>query len=175
MASTVDSIEWVGTDEEAPTAAAPRDRVAVVYERSAEGRAALLYAHALAVRAGTPLTVLAVASERRTDIGCACGRQGAVFHNALAREFATAELGEARKVVSSAGAGVCVDYALAPGGSFTRAVLKAADGRSADAIVLPAPRTGPLRRFKIRDRAARLQRRTGSSVIVAPRRVPAQS
>src|SRR5579875_1629612 len=113
-------------DADEQAVGAPHRGVAVVYERSAEGRAALLYAHGLAARAGTPLTVLAFASERRTDIGCACGRQGAVFHNALARECATAELDEARELVSPARPGVSVEYALARG-SFTRAVQEAAD------------------------------------------------
>ncbi|HLI60696.1 MAG TPA: universal stress protein [Solirubrobacteraceae bacterium] len=167
-AEITERVASIDADGHAPAVAVARRGVAVVCERSAEGRAALLYASRLAARAGRPLTVLAVSSEERTDIGCGCGRQAAAFRNTMHRELATEELSEAREVVAAAHPGVPVAYLLARGGSFIRAVRDAADRHDVDVIVLPAPRTGPLRRICSRDRAERLRRRTASTVIVAP-------
>jgi len=147
--------------------AGPRRGVAIVYEARAGGRAALLYARALAGHARVPLTVLSVAGKERTDVGCGACRQGAAFRNELACEFATAELTEARELIASASADVVVDYVLARG-SFTWAVLTVAGDHGADVIVLPAQRRRRLRRMVSRDRAKMLESRTSASVIVAP-------
>jgi nucleotide-binding universal stress UspA family protein len=143
-------------------------RIAVVYEKRGEGAGALRHACALAARDGAPLTVLSVASRERTDIGCGSCRQGAMFRNELACEFATSELTEARSLIESESFGVAVDYALARGW-FTHAVLTAAADHGADVIVLPARRRSRLRRTFSRDRVEMLRRRTDASVIVADR------
>jgi nucleotide-binding universal stress UspA family protein len=151
-----------------PAASGGRPRgVAVVYEARAEGRAALLYARALAADTGAPLTVLTVASRERTDMGCGSCRQGAAFRNEMACEFATADLTEARDVIAPAQADLAVDYVLARG-SFTRAVLTTAGNHGADVIVLPGQRRGRVRRRVSRDRAKVLESRTSASVVVAP-------
>src|ERR1700722_15259694 len=101
--------------------AQPRRGVAIIYEARAGGRAALLYARALAGHARVPLTVLSVAGRERTDVGCGACRQGAAFRNELACESATAQLTEARNLITSAPPDVVVDYVLARG-SLTWAV-----------------------------------------------------
>jgi nucleotide-binding universal stress UspA family protein len=145
----------------------PSGGVMVVHERGAAGRAALLHAHSLAARKNAPLTVVAVASKERTDIGCGSCRQGAAFRNELACEGAAVVLGEARSALSSAAPSVTVGYELARG-TFRRAVVRAARDRHAAVIVVPARGGGRLRRLFSRDRAAMLEGRTPSSVVVAP-------
>ena len=145
----------------------PHRGVAIVYQGRAEGRAALRYARALAEQVGAPLTVLSVASQERTDVGCGSCRQGMAFRNELACEFATEQLTEARNLIGSAPAQVPVHYVLGRG-AFTRAVLTVAADHGAEVIVLPARHPGRLRRMLSRDRAKMLKKRTSASVIVAP-------
>jgi len=133
----------------------------IVYEPGAAGRAALLHAHSLAVDESAQLTVIAIASRERTDVGCGSCRQGAMFRNELACECATDALGEARELISSASPAVKVGYALVRG-TFRRAVVQAARDHDAGVIVLPARR-----RFS-RDRARMLDGRTPASVVVSP-------
>lgn len=95
----------------------PHRGVAIVYQGRAEGRAALRYARALAEQVGAPLTVLSVASQERTDVGCGSCRQGMAFRNELACEFATEQLTEARNLIGSAPAQVPVHYVLGRGDS----------------------------------------------------------
>lgn len=166
--STTEIRRFAGSgDPGAGEPAHPHRGVAVVYDERGEGRAALRYAHALAGRAGVPLTVLSVASKERTDIGCGSCRQGAAFRNELACEAATAHLADARNVFESESTDVAVYYALARG-PFTRAVLTAAGDHGADVIVLPARRRGRLRRLVSRDCVEMLRSRTSASVIAAP-------
>jgi nucleotide-binding universal stress UspA family protein len=136
--------------------------VMIVYEPGAAGRAALLHAHTLAAGASAGLTVVAVASRERTDVGCGSCRQGAMFRNEIACECATDALGEARKVIASASPTLTVAYELARG-TFRRAVVQAARDHDAAVIVLPARR----RRLS-RDRVRLLDGRTPASVVVAP-------
>jgi nucleotide-binding universal stress UspA family protein len=146
----------------------PQRGVVIVYDGRREGRAALRYARALAGRVGVPLTVLSIASKERTDIGCGSCRQGSVFRNELACEFATGHLTEARDLIASERpADITVDFALGRG-SFVRAVLTAVGDHGADLIVLPARRRGRVRRAVSRDRVKLLRSRTSASVIVAP-------
>lgn len=152
----------------------PCRSVAVVYERRPEGRAALQSALTLAARAGVGLTVMAVASEERTDVGCGSCRQGASFRNEIACECATEDLLEARDLVASEHTEVAVQYVLARGW-FTRAVLSSADEHGAGVIVLPARRGGRLRRRLSVDRARRLRKRSAAAVVVAPDRFPGVS
>jgi nucleotide-binding universal stress UspA family protein len=140
---------------------------AVVYEGRGEGRAALRYARGLARRVGAPLTVVSVASKKRTDVGCGSAREGAAFRNELVCEFATAHLTEARSLIGTEPADVAVEYVLARG-AFTRAVLTASGDHGVDVIVLPARRGGPPRRMVSRDRVKMLRSRTATTVIVAP-------
>jgi nucleotide-binding universal stress UspA family protein len=140
--------------------------IVIVYERSAAGRAALLHAHSLAVDAGARLTVVAVGSRERTDIGCGSCRQGAAFRNQLAREGAEVALSDARTMLASVPPPpALVGYELARG-TFRRAVAQAACEHRAEVIVVPA-RGGRLRRRFSRDRVAMLQARTAGSVVVA--------
>ncbi|HTU29510.1 MAG TPA: universal stress protein [Solirubrobacteraceae bacterium] len=163
--STVEITGPVSADAGGRTTAAPDGGVMVVYERGAAGRAALLHAHRLA-GAHAPLTVVAVASRERTDMGCGSCRQGAAFRNELACEGAEMALHEARTVLSAASPGA-VRYALARG-TFRRAVLQAARDHRAGVIVLPARGAGRLRRLFSRDRVKLLEGRTTASVVVAP-------
>lgn len=142
--------------------------VVVVYERTAAGHSALLHAQSLAAAARAPLTVVAVASRERTDMGCGSCRQGAMFRNELACACASEALREARDVIASARPAVDVSFALVRG-PFRRAVAEAIDEHGAGSVVLPA--VGPIRRRLARDRARLLERRTAATVIVAPGRV----
>jgi hypothetical protein len=147
----------------------PRSRaVVVVYEHNTAGAAALLHAHSLAADRRARLTVLAVASKERTDIGCGSCRQGAMFRNQIACQCATDALSEARNVVASAGPSVDVGFEVVRG-PFRGAVGRAAREHDAGVIVLPA--LGPIRRRLSRDRVKRLEGDTAASVVVAPNRV----
>jgi hypothetical protein len=164
------TFEITGRAAEDTTVAQPRPRsggVLVVYERGPEGRAALLHAHSLAAGADAPLTVVAIASKERTDIGCGSCRQGAAFRNELSCEGAETALSEARIVLSSSPPSVIVGYELARG-AFRRAVVQAARDHRAGVIVVPARAGGRLRRRLSRDRATMLEGRTAATVVLAP-------
>jgi nucleotide-binding universal stress UspA family protein len=164
--STVEITGPASVDAGARTSAPPPGGVMIVYERGEAGRAALLHAHLLA-GAHAPLTVVAVASKERTDMGCGSCRQGAAFRNELACEGAAIALDEARTVLSSASPPAVARYELARG-TFRRAVVQAARDRRAGVIVLPARGTGRLRRLFSRDRVKLLEGRTTASVVIAP-------
>jgi hypothetical protein len=164
------TVEITGRSAAETAASKPRPRsggVMVVYERGPAGRAALLHAHALAAAAAAPLTVVAIASKERTDIGCGSCRQGAAFRNELSCEGAATALSEARTVLSSSRPSVMVGYELARG-AFRRAVVQAGRDHRADVIVVPARSGGRLRRRLSRDRVRMLEGRTASSVVVGP-------
>jgi nucleotide-binding universal stress UspA family protein len=164
------TVEITGRSAAETAASQPRRQsggVMVVYEQGPAGRAALLHAHALAAGAGAPLTVVAIASKERTDIGCGSCRQGAAFRNELSCEGAATALSDARTVLSSSPPSVIVGYELARG-AFRRAVVQAGRDHRADVIVVPARAGGRLRRRLSRDRVRMLEGRTESSVVVAP-------
>jgi nucleotide-binding universal stress UspA family protein len=164
--STLEITGPASVEAAAGPSAEPPGGVMVVYERGDAGRAALLHAQLLA-GAQPPLTVVAVASRERTDMGCGSCRQGAAFRNELACQGATMALSEARTVLSSASPTAVARYELARG-SFRRAVVQAARDHRADVIVLPARGNGRVRRLFSRDRVKLLEGRTTASVVIAP-------
>jgi len=116
------------------SAAEPRPRhVLVWYKETAQGRAALQHAQSLAVTAAARLTVLAVVTRERTDIGCASCRQSAAIWNHEMEEIAREAL------VAAAGAlgrAASVAYEIAAG-SKADAIATAAARGHADVVVLP--------------------------------------
>jgi len=122
--------------EAAPGAwpAEPRPRhILVWYAETAQGRAALQHAQSLAVAAAARLTVLAVVTRKRTDIGCARCRQSATIGNHEMEEIAHEALLAA---AGALGRSASVAYETAVG-SEAEAIATAADRGHADLIVLP--------------------------------------
>ncbi len=100
------------------------DRALVVFEQTANGRAALSYAVERARRDGAELTVLRAMPYERVDMGCASCRHGAAIRNREMRYDAEEALAEARGLVDD---GASITYAIAKGqggGEIARAPSK---------------------------------------------------
>jgi len=152
--------------EAAPGAssAEPRPRhILVWYVETTQGRAALEHAQSLAVAAGARLTVLAVVTRERTDIGCARCRQSAAIWNHEMEEIAHEALVAAARALGS----TSVAYETAVG-SEAEAIATAADRVDADLIVLPWRRR---RRLASRRKSSLNERLRGSGpwqVVISP-------
>jgi len=153
--------------EAAPGAspAEPRPRhVLVWYAETAEGRAALQHAQSLAVAAAARLTVLAVVTRERTDIGCASCRQSAAIWNHEMEEIAHETLMAA---AGALGRSPSVAYETA-GGSEADAIATAAARGHADVIVLPWRRPRRLVRARKPCLDERLRQRGPWQVVTSP-------
>ena len=141
----------------------PPRHILVWYAETAQGRAALQHAQSLAVAAAARLTVLAVVTRERTDIGCASCRQSAAIWNHEMEEIAHEALVAAAGALGSAS----VAYETAVG-SEAEAIATAADRVDADLIVLPWRRR---RRLASRRKSSLNERLRGSGpwqVVISP-------
>jgi nucleotide-binding universal stress UspA family protein len=139
------------------------DHVLVRYEDTPRGVAALEHARALADARGARLMVVAVAPHEVNRGGCAICRSTAGMYNRQMDEIAEEEISAAAEQV-----GVCdfVEFVVAKGGSFNRAIGELAVQRGVRTVVLPAPRGGRLERLFGRDEADLTRRRSAAEVIV---------
>jgi hypothetical protein len=143
--------------------AAEVEQVLIRYEETPRGFAPLEHARVLAEARGARLTVVAVAPHEPNHGGCAICRSTAGLYNRHMDEIAEAELSAAAEHV-----GVCdiVEFVVAKGGSFRRAIGELAVERGVRTVVLPAPRGGRLARLFRRDEAGLTRRRSTAEVIV---------
>lgn len=150
-----------------PAELRPR-HVLVWYAETAQGRAALQHAQSLAVAAAARLTVLAVVTRERTDVGCARCRQSAAIWNhemeEIAHEALTAAAGALRRSPSVAYETVV--------GSETDAIATAAARGHADVIVLPWRRPRRLVRTRKPSLDERLRERGPWQVVISPPATP---
>jgi len=138
--------------------------VLVGFEPSQRGRAALLHALGVARQAAVPLTVVAVATQERVDVGCVRCRHSAALWNRELRALADEELAEAAKLVGPVS---WVRYKVTVGRG-ARAISEAADSSGADVIVLPSERPRRFRRSSYNGVVEELRRAGRWTVIVAP-------
>lgn len=120
----------------------------VVFEQSANGRAALSYAVERARREGAELTVLRTMPYDDVRVGCASCRHGAAIWNREMRYDAEEALREARVLVGDA---TLVTYTIAKG-QGAKEIARAAQVAQADLIVVPAPRLPRLGFASLADR-----------------------
>ncbi len=145
--------------------AEPRPRhILVWYAETAQGRAALQHAQSLAVAAAARLTVLAVVTRERTDIGCARCRQSAAIWNHEMEEIAHEALMAA---AGALGRSPSVAYETAVGSEADAIATAAARGR-ADVIVLPWRRPRRLVRGRKPCLDERLRERGLWQVVISP-------
>jgi hypothetical protein len=139
------------------------EQVLVRYEDTPRGVAALEHARVLAERRGARLAVIAVAPHEATRGGCAICRSTAGMYNRQMDEIAEDEISSAATHIE-----VCdlVEFVVAKGGTFMRAIGEIAVQRGAGTVVLPAPRGGRLARLFRRDEAELTRRRGVAEVIV---------
>jgi len=145
------------------SSAAEVEQVLVRYEDTPHGLAALEHARALADARGARLMVVAVAPHEANHGGCAICHSTAGLYNRHMDEIAEEEIAAAATHV-----GVCdrVEFVVAKGGSFRRAIGEVAVQRGARTVVLPAPRGGRLARLFGRDEAELTRRRSAAEVIL---------
>jgi nucleotide-binding universal stress UspA family protein len=139
-------------------------RALVVFEQTANGRAALSYAVERARREGAELTVLRTMPYDEVRMGCASCRHGAAIWNREMRYDAEEALCEAREVV---GDDASVTYAIAKG-QGAREIALAARLAQADLIVLSSRRSPRLPRLGFDSLADRARRLGAWDVAVAP-------
>jgi nucleotide-binding universal stress UspA family protein len=152
-----------GAGSLAESSAAGVEQVLVRYEDTPRGLAALEHARVLADARGARLMVVAVAPHEVNHGGCAICRSTAGLYNRHMDEIAEEEIS-----VAATHIGVCdrVEFVVAKGGSFGRAIGELAVQRGARTVVLPAPRGGRLARLLGRDEAELTRRRSAAEVIV---------
>lgn len=158
FAVTTEQRDELSTDAGAPA------RALVVFEQSANGRAALSYAVERARREGAELTVLRTMPYDDVRVGCASCRHGAAIWNCEMRYDAEQALCEAREVV---GDDASVTYAIAKG-QGAREIARAAQIAQADLIVLPSPRSPRLPRLGFTSLADRVHELGAWDATVAP-------
>jgi nucleotide-binding universal stress UspA family protein len=143
--------------------AAGVEQVLVRYEDTPRGLAALEHARVLAEGRGALLMVVAVAPHEVNHGGCAICRSTAGMYNRQMDEVAEEEISAAATHIE-----VCdrVEFVVAKGGGFMRAIGEVAVQRGARTVVLPAPRGGRLARLFRRDEAELTRRRGVAEVIV---------
>jgi hypothetical protein len=161
--SAAATVARVGAGSLSGLAAAGVEQVLVRYEDTPRGVAALEHARALADARGAQLAVVAVAPHEVNRGGCAICRSTAGMYNRQMDELAEEEISAAAEQV-----GVCdfVEFVVAKGGRFSRAMGELAVQRGARTVVLPAPRGGRLERLFRRDEAELTRRRSAAEVIV---------
>ncbi len=142
----------------------PSRHVLVWYAETARGREALQHAQSLAVAAGARLTVLAVVTRERTDIGCASCRRSAAIWNHEMEEVAHETLMAA---AGALGRSASVAYETAVG-SEADAIATAAARGHADVIVLPRRRPRRLVRGRKPGLDERLRDRGRWQVVITP-------
>lgn len=138
------------------------DRALVVFEQTANGRAALSYAVERARREGAELTVLRAMPCERVDMGYASCRHSAAIWNREMRYDAEEALAEARELVDD---GASITYAIAKGAAE---IARAAQTAQAQLIVLPSPRSPQLPRLWFASLADRVHGLGAWDVAVAP-------
>jgi nucleotide-binding universal stress UspA family protein len=143
-------------------------RALVVFEQTANGRAALSYAVERARREGAELTVLRTMPYDDVRVGCASCRHGAAIWNREMRYDAEEALCEARGVV---GDDASVTYAIAKG-QGAREIARAAQTAQAALIVLPSPRSSRLPRLGFASLADRVHGLGAWDTTVAPAATP---
>lgn len=154
---TTEQRDDVSTDAGSPA------RALVVFEQTANGRAALSYAVERARREGAKLTVLRAMPYDDVRVGCASCRHGAAIWNREMRYDAEEALCEARVLV---GEDASVTYAIAQG-QGAREIARAAQTARAGLIVLPS-RSPRLRRLGFASLADRVHRLGAWDTAVAP-------
>ena len=127
-------------------------RALVVFEQTANGRAALSYALERARRAGARLIVLRAMPYERVNVGCASCRHSAAIWNREMRYDAAQALSEARELVDD---DASVTYVIAKGQGAGE-IARAAQIAQADLIVLPLSRSPRLPRLGFASLADRL-------------------
>jgi nucleotide-binding universal stress UspA family protein len=140
------------------------ERVLVVFERSANGRAALGYALEQTRGTDVELTVLNAMPYERVDVGCARCRHSAAIWNREMRYDAEQALAQAGELVAEHPA---VTYAVAKG-QAAQPIAQAAERMGVDLIILPARPAHRLRAFGFAALAERLDPRGGWDVTFAP-------
>jgi len=147
----------------AAEAEAEAEQVLIRFEDTPRGFAALEHARVLADRRGARLTVIAVAPHEVNHGGCAICRSTAGMYNRQMDEIAEEEISAAATHIE-----VCdlVEFVVAKGGRFIRAIGEIAVQRGARTVVLPAPPGGRLARLFRRDEAELTRRRGVAEVIV---------
>ncbi len=152
-------------DARSPSGPVPAgvEQVLVRYEDTPRGLAALEHARVLAERRGARLAVIAVAPHEANHGGCAICRSTAGMYNRQMDEIAEEEIAAAATHVEACD---LVEFVIAKGGSFMRAIGEIAVQRGARTVVLPAPRGGLLARRFRRDEAELTRRRGVAEVIV---------
>ena len=160
VATTVDQ---GGSGSLSESSAAGVQQVLVRYEDTPRGLAALEHARVLAEARGARLIVVAVAPHEVNHGGCAICRSTAGLYNRHMDEIAEEEISAAETQL-----GVCdmVEFVVAKGGSFRRAIGELAVQRGARTVVLPAPRGSRLARLFGRDEAELTRRRSAAEVVV---------
>ena len=139
-------------------------RALVVFEQTANGRAALSHAVERARREGAELTVLRTMPHDDVRIGCASCRHGAAIWNREMRYDAAQALSEARGLVDDDGS---VTYAIAKG-QGARDIARAAQIAQADLIILPLNRAAGLPRLGFSSLADRLRGLGAWNVAIGP-------
>ncbi len=139
----------------------PPRHILVWYAETAQGRAALQHAQSLAVAAAARLTVLAVVTRERTDIGCASCRQSAAIWNHEMEEIAH----EALVAAGALGRSASAAYETAEGSEAD--AIATARGH-ADVIVLPWRRPRRLVRGRKPCLEERLRERGPWQVVTSP-------
>jgi nucleotide-binding universal stress UspA family protein len=139
------------------------EQVLVRYEDTPRGLAALEHARALADARGARLMVVAVAPHEANRGGCMICRSTVGLYNRHMDEIAEEEIESAATHV-----GACdrVEFVVAKGGSFIRAIGELAVQRGVRTVVLPAPRGGRIARLFGGDEAELTRRRSAAEVIV---------
>ena len=143
-------------------------RVLIVFEQTANGRAALRSAVGRARREGAELTVLRTMPNDDVRMGCASCRHGAAIWNREMRYDAEEALCEAREVV---GDDASVTYAIARG-QGAREIARAAQIARADLIVFASPRPRRLPRLGFVPIADRVHGLGPWDTVVAPAAIP---
>ena len=143
-------------------------RALVVFEQSANGRAALSYAVERARREGAELTVLRTMPYEDVRVGCASCRHGAAIWNREMRYDAEEALREAHVLVGDA---TLVTYTIAKG-QGAREIARAAQAARADLIILPSPRSPRLPRLGFAPLADHLYGLGAWETTVAPAATP---
>ena len=159
----VTNVERGGAGSLSEPAMAGVEMVLVRYEDTPRGVAALEHARALADARGARLMVVAVAPHEVNHGGCAVCRSTAGLYNRHMDEIAEEEIAAAATHVEACDR---VEFVVAKGGSFNRAIGELALQRGARTVVLPAPRGGRLARMLGRDEVELTRRRSGAEVIV---------
>jgi nucleotide-binding universal stress UspA family protein len=162
-APVAEGLAWAPPRSPSEPPAAEVEQVLVRYEDTPNGLAALEHARVLAEARGARLTVVAVAPHEVNHGGCAICRSTAGLYNHHMDEMAEEELAAAAEHV-----GVCdiVEFVVAKGGTFMRAIGELAAERGVRTVVLPAPRGGRIARLFGRDEAELTRRRSAAEVIV---------